>query len=596
MVAAGAPVDLLHGCNLPAAWADQRQWRILEIGFGRGLNFLAAWLAWKNDPQRPLMLHFVSIDAVSVLPLPQQPHRLMHTGATSELVPLLAELASQCFGLSPGFHRLVFEGGRVLLTLCIGDVRKLLREQDFAADSIFLRSIDPVPDATTWDLHALKALARLCRRGTRLAAQSTTLPARAELAQCGFVDAAAAAISPQSDRAGLQAVFAPAWEPKGMRHIAPANAGRCVVVGAGLAGAAAAASLARRGWQVQVLDSAPAPAAGASAVPAGLLCPDHSPDDNLLSRLSRSGVRATLQQARALLREGTDWQLTGALEHRVSVHGADPEGSTDPVRMWSRSADPAHRQLALLNDTAVARWHPHAAWIKPAALVRAWLAQPGISWRGGIRVARIERQSQGWTLLDAAGRAVAQADLVVIAAAQESAALLATASTAAALTLQPVRGQLSWAVRQAGQRLPPFPVNGLGYFIADVPLAGGSAWLCGSTFVRGDTGLDGRHADHEENLGRLQHLLPATARQLASTFATSALQAWTGIRCASADRRPLVGELEPGLWLSTAMGSRGLTFAALCAELIAARLHDEPLLLPRKLAAALDVGRRSGRR
>jgi tRNA 5-methylaminomethyl-2-thiouridine biosynthesis bifunctional protein len=39
------------------------------------------------------------------------------------------------------------------------------------------------------------------------------------------------------------------------------------------------------------------------------------------------------------------------------------------------------------------------------------------------------------------------------------------------------------------------------------------------------------------------------------------------------------------------MGSRGLTFAALCAELLAARLHAEPLPLPARLAAALDVQR-----
>ena len=30
----------LHGCGLPAAWAGQAQWRILETGFGFGLNFL----------------------------------------------------------------------------------------------------------------------------------------------------------------------------------------------------------------------------------------------------------------------------------------------------------------------------------------------------------------------------------------------------------------------------------------------------------------------------------------------------------------------------------------------------------------------------
>ena len=42
----------LHGCGLPAAWAGQAQWRILETGFGFGLNFLVTWAAWRADAAR----------------------------------------------------------------------------------------------------------------------------------------------------------------------------------------------------------------------------------------------------------------------------------------------------------------------------------------------------------------------------------------------------------------------------------------------------------------------------------------------------------------------------------------------------------------
>ena len=56
----------LGGCGLPAAWANTPQWRILETGFGFGLNFLVTWAAWKADPQRPRMLHFTSVEAYPV--------------------------------------------------------------------------------------------------------------------------------------------------------------------------------------------------------------------------------------------------------------------------------------------------------------------------------------------------------------------------------------------------------------------------------------------------------------------------------------------------------------------------------------------------
>jgi tRNA 5-methylaminomethyl-2-thiouridine biosynthesis bifunctional protein len=182
------------------------------------------------------------------------------------------------------------------------------------------------------------------------------------------------------------------------------------------------------------------------------------------------------------------------------------------------------------------------------------------------------------------GEVVAEADLVVIAAAVASAELLDRR-----LPLQPVRGQVSWGEQQPRQMLPPFPVNGNGHFVPQVPIDGKRAWFCGSTYGRGETDLAPRRADHQENLTKLGALLPAVEQQVVGTFSSRAVKAWTGVRCASADRRPLLGEVEPGLWVSTAMGSRGLTFAALCAELLAARVHGEPLPLERRLARALDA-------
>ena len=51
--AAAAEQVFLAGCGLPAAWAGQSQWRVLETGFGLGLNFLLTWQAWRQDAARP---------------------------------------------------------------------------------------------------------------------------------------------------------------------------------------------------------------------------------------------------------------------------------------------------------------------------------------------------------------------------------------------------------------------------------------------------------------------------------------------------------------------------------------------------------------
>ena len=71
--------------------------------------------------------------------------------------------------------------------------------------------------------------------------------------------------------------------------------------------------------------------------------------------------------------------------------------------------------------------------------------------------------------------------------------------------------------------------------------------------------------------------------------------AWAGVRCVSPDHLPLVGALDetalPGVHVCTALGSRGLTFAVLCAELLAAWLHHEPLPVEKRLAHALRASR-----
>ncbi len=569
----------LHGSGLPEAWADQPQWRVLETGFGLGLNFLATWHAWRSDPLRPGLLHFCSIEA-----WPVAADDLLRAAASyPALQPLAEALAAQWQGLVPGFHRLSFEQGRVLLTVCVGDVQAMLREQAFRADAVFLDGFDPACNAQMWQAQTLKAVTRLARRGATLATWTVAVEVRRELQACGWQLQQVPGLPPK--RACLAGRYAPAWERRGPPDQPALAPTECIVIGAGLAGAAVAASLARRGWAVRVLDAAAAPAAGASGLPAGLLAPHQSPDDNPLSRLSRAGVRMTLQHA-ARLAKGIEWEPTGALESRGDDARPLP-ALGEALLPWSREATEAQKRTAGLDSSLPAWWHANAAWIEPAALVRLWLREQGVRFQGGLAVGRIRSVAAGWAVEDAAGIRIAAAPLVVVAAA------LATAALAdAGLPLQPVRGQLTWAPHGADAvALPPFPVNGNGHFLPRVPLVERGAWITGSSYGRGDADTGWRPEDDLANLQRVREHMPSAAQAMEAAMARGETRSWSGVRCASADRRPLVGEVAPGLWASTAMGSRGLTFAALCGELIAARLHGEPLPIEARLAQALAVSR-----
>jgi tRNA 5-methylaminomethyl-2-thiouridine biosynthesis bifunctional protein len=520
-------------------------------------------------------LHYVAL--VSAAP-PLEPVLSCAT-QFPQLQELLKPLAPQWFGLTPGFHRITLNGGHVLLTLCVGDSIALLRQQQFVADSVYLHP-DP-PDhgaASASNIWLLKALARCCRRGTGLAATAGAADWRVDLTQCGFAI--------QASQAGLEngllmGQFSPHWPIKQTRAPAldrPLPVQTCAVIGAGLAGASVAAALARRGWQVQVLDQAETPAAGASALPVGLVVPHVSADDCALSRLSRAGVRLMLEQARSLLQQGQDWDASGTLERRF-----DGAASLPSI------------------------WHPQAAWLKPASLVRAWLAQPGITFQGGARVASLRQSGAQWDLLDAQGAVLTSANRVVLANAGGAPALLDALRTALpALGLERhqrpilhgVRGQLSWALHPGGApdaAFPATPVNGAGSVIPLVPVPGGTAWFVGSSYQPEKLPAKPDHINHSANLGRVQQLLPELGHLLAAPFADGTVQAWKGTRCVSADRLPLVGPLDaadaPSLWLCAGMGSRGLSLAVLCAELLAARWGAEPLPLQASLARALDAWR-----
>lgn len=619
----------LHGCGLPEAWAGQSQWRILETGFGFGLNFLVTWAAWRADLQRPKLLHFVSTEAwpVSAADL------LRATAVHPELAPLAEALQRQWWGLLPGVHRLRFDEGRVLLTLYVGDTQTMLRQQNLTVDSIYLDGFSPQRNPESWDLHTLKAVARCCHRGTQLATWTIARAVRDSLAQCGFEVNRVPGVPPKRDN--LHATYNPRWEPRTARQPVatpqPALPGPCIVIGGGIAGAAAAASLARRGWQVVVLDQAPEPAAGASALPAGVFAPHVSPDDSVLSRLSRSGIRTTLEQARWLLSEGMDWAHCGVLEHRTDgTPGLSPDWDQGPGAAWSEPASPAALAAAQLPPDATACWHHQAGWVRPARLATALLAQPGIRWQGRCQVAQLRRAvppaaddhpaTTVWQALDAQGQVLAEAPTVVIAAGAGSLELLNHR-----WPLQPVRGQVSWGDHaDPAAPLLPFPANGNGNLVPRFPLGGdaggrqGWGWVMGSTFERDVQALPPSAADvqaaHATNWGKLQALLPAIAPQLAPAFhqgslapptaasepeggpeAPPALKTWAAVRCTAPDRLPIVGPVDatdlPGLWVNTAMGARGLTLALLCGELLAARLQGEPLPLDAKLARALGTER-----
>lgn len=594
-------------------WQGAALWRVLVWPVPHPTDPTPAWSAvlqlwhtWQQCPpsQRPERLHLTVMLSAAEAALSPPPAQSL----PAELASLAHQLRPQWWGLLPGVHRLPLANDMLQLTLWVGDAAHLLRQQTQVSDSVLLGAWPAMQDSQ--DLYLLKALVRQCRVGTGLSgpAQPHNDALHQAWRQCGITPVDAAESPPDC----WHARFAPRWTPRPRSCAGPApvqRPGHALVVGAGIAGSAVAYSLALRGWQVTVLAAGPQVADGASGLPAGLFCPHVSPDDSVLSRLSRQGVRLTAQRLQAVCAPDQDWAPTGVLEHSTDGGtGLPAHWHGGPGDAWSHPASATQLTAAGLPTDTGACWHVPAGWVRPVRWVQAQLQHPHIHVRTDARVAQLQPSAVGWQACDAQDHCLAEADIAVLATGAGTGALLhALQPDAPSWTLQPIRGQITWGWEDMAPigALPPFSLNGHGNLVTGVPLdmpgatPGRRGWVMGSTFERDVTTLPIGAADqamaHAVNFDKLQTLLPACAAALAPAFAPPQVPpTWGAIRIASHDRLPIVGPVldaqghaRPGLWISTAMGSRGLTLSVLCAELLAARLHGEPLPLEAALAQHL---------
>ena len=576
------PTPNFHASHWKSRTACQTTWHALETSFGRGESFLEAVKVWQSNPNSAPRLFFTAFTSEAPTDLP-------------------TELAQVCYGLLPGVHRISFEGGCVQLTLCIGAAPHIAKEIDIAADSIC------VDNLATW---SAKTLARLSQVGSQIKWRIAQDSLVNELQSVGFI----------LDESRSSACYRPTWEVKtALRHRAKAeNIAKstpqvdAIVIGAGLAGSAVAHSLALRGWQVEVLDKAHALGAGASGLPAGLFATHVSPDNNVLSRITRDGVRATVQRAQELLKHGLEWQVSHLLEHRYAGKRQLPEGSLWPAagHEWSTQASELQKQASGLNQSTPALWHGIAGWIQTQALVKAQLGHRNIRLSTQSAVAKLISRNNQWQCLDATGLVIAQAPQVIIASAYDGQFLIDSVELqtqecprphlpATALRGQVSLGPMSLLPVQLRNKLPEFPVNGHGSYIGNLQAISADMkepyWIVGSSFQRNDFDLQTREADQLTNRQQWAELMPEFQDDILHNIDLEKTSSWAAIRMALPDRLPAVGEFAhpefKGLNVCTGMGARGISWSVLCGELLAAHLNHEPLPMAASLAKLMAASR-----
>jgi len=604
----------LGGNGLPGNWAGREQFVIVETGFGQGLNFLATWQAWRDDPQRCRRLHFVSIEKH---PFTREGLAQLHAGL-GDLLPLAGQLQQQWPDALPGLHRLSFEGGAVTLTLALGDAESMLPKLVLGADAFYLDGFSPSRNADMWSDVVFRGLARLAHVGATLATYTAAGFVRRGLKGAGFEVHKAPGFGGKRDM--TVARFAPVW--KNRRHAPPA-AGQwadrhAIVIGAGLAGCAVTERLAARGWRITLFDAHDGPARQTSGHRAAAMHAHVSADDSLLSRLSRAGNLHALRAWAEVEGAGypVDWHGCGVLQigeddaENAAQHAALASlGFPESFVRWMSQEEAAERHGATVPRGGL--WFPQGGWVAPPDICRAQLAKAGaaVDARFNCRVATLRQIEGGWQALSVDGTVLASAPVLVLANAYEAERLV----SGRFLALRRVRGQLTDLAPgqvDALGRWPDCVVTGGGYLL---PRAATGGARVGSSYEPDEGALVERSEVHAANLSRLASLLPDRAGSI-DRIEPSGLRGYIGVRTVTHNRLPLVGRMVdetqalahasalrgahlrdlprlPGLYVALAYASRGLTWAALCAELIASQVEGEPLPLESDLADAIDPAR-----
>ncbi|MCZ7566632.1 MAG: bifunctional tRNA (5-methylaminomethyl-2-thiouridine)(34)-methyltransferase MnmD/FAD-dependent 5-carboxymethylaminomethyl-2-thiouridine(34) oxidoreductase MnmC [Burkholderiales bacterium] len=574
----------LAGNGLAERWARLAlgaRFAIGETGFGTGLNFCAAWALWATAAPRDAILHYVSVEAYPLA----RTDLARALGAWPELAAQSGALLAQYGALASGWHRFGFADARVLLTLGVGGAAERLGELAGRCDAWFLDGFAPARNPDMWSEAVLEAVAAHSFAGATFATYTAAGAVRRGLEAAGFSAEKRAGFGHKREMlAGALARPAPARAQR--------TGGRsAVVIGGGLAGAASAWSLAQRGWQVTLLERHAALAEEASGNPQGVLYARLAARPSALGELVLSGYQHSIRVLNAILPQGEEtWRACGVLQLALDAKTAarqDAVIATGLPAAVARRVDRAEASaLAGVPLPAGGLFFPGAGWVHPPALVRALAAHPRIEVRTGVEARALERAPDGeWRVL--ADRAVAaRAPVVVLAAAVEVARFAQTR----ALPLHAVRGQLTLVPATEASRALATIVCGE----ASITPARGGAHTLGATFVHEFHDLAVRAAEHRSNLADLGAMAPALAQALcADALDPETLAGRAAVRCTSPDRLCVVGPVpgEGGLHVNTAHGSRGLIGPPLCAEVLAARLEEEPAPLSARLVAALDPGR-----
>lgn len=585
-------VFLAHN-QLKQRWENltQDHFTICETGFGTGLNFLCAWKLWQQTAGPNAKLHFISTE--------KYPLNIDDLQKALSLWPSLKALSDPLIQqyrlVSKAWHRLIFDEGRVMLTLLIGDVNSSLPKLKGDIDAWFLDGFSPAKNPDMWQTSLFEEMAKHSNSETTFATFTSAGDIRRGLQNAGFQVSKALGYGKKREMLYGQ------YQSSNQNKRIQTNSKTVIVIGGGLAGAASAEAMARRGYEVTLIERHGSLAQEASGNPLGVLYPRLTGGETALNTLALQGFLYTLGLLNHIQINEDSYQQCGVLQ--LAFNERERKRIAAVINEYPTLVQLVNKitasELSGIDIHYDGMFIPQAGWLNPASFCEALTKCKNIKKQINTEALSLEKNSQGWLVSSKKGM-ITEASNLIIANATDAQYFTQTKHC----EMQAVRGQITLLPSTDKSRNLKTVICTDGYLS---PPRQGFHCL-GATFSPNDKNTDIRKVDHQSNLNMLKFLAPEWNAHNAQL-----LQGRAAIRATTSDYLPLAGaildvskmkESPPrynahpsslpwfdGLYINAGHGAKGLVNAPLCAEIIGSLICNEPPPVDYSLLSALDPNR-----
>jgi len=614
----------INGNNLPERWQQldaHAHFVIGEIGFGTGLNFLLSLQAWLKYAPATATLYYFSCEKH---PLSQDDLKRC-LKLWPELGIYADDLLKQYPPLICGMHYLSFLDNRVQLIVMLDDAAVAYRElvccgdrvvetrlRSFYFDAWYLDGFAPKKNPDLWQTDLLHTMALLSKKETSLSTYSVAAKVKNNLQAAGFtivkkkgfaqkrsmLTATFNAIDPQNHH--LNKMRNTPWHAA-KPIVNPDNS--IVIIGAGLAGSLTANALARRGCKVIVLEEQPQAALGASANRQGILYPQLSAYRSPLTVFTLQAYLFALRFYQNHLNTNVQHQFKGILQlvsnerERANRHALLTYLQHYPELARAVDAQEASRLCGIpIEEEGL--FIPAAGWIDTQALCLHLLDHKNISLQTNVQVDNIQYSQEKWHIQSLQSR------ILILANGFKSTQY----SQSSFIPMKSIAGQISYIESNAISDNLQIPICGQSLIL---PVRQ-KRHAIGATYHLAQESIPNSHQDNALNRNQLHQMLPHLS------WPQAVLEHWQGVRTACPDYLPAVGAIAdskqfcedyarladnakrwlsnsdhylPGLYICAGFGSRGLTTAPLCAELLANMITHSPQVFSQNSLRAISPSR-----